>query len=102
VIWLEVSRSNNNPEVTARFYLESVKEHHFCPLQTRTDYGTENGIIAAMQCYFRSDDNAPFSGVCAHAYGTSTRNQRIENFWSHFKKTCSNWWIQLFKDLGQY
>ena len=48
VLWLEVSRSNNDPKVTARYYLECVKEHGFCPLQTRTDCGTENGIIAAM------------------------------------------------------
>jgi hypothetical protein len=99
VLWLEVSRSNNDPEITARFYLECVKENIFCPLQTRTDYGTENGTIAAMQCYFRANNNAPFSGEHAHVYGTSTMNQRVENFWSHFKKSCSNWWIQFFKDL---
>lgn len=52
VLWVELERSNNLPEITARYYLECVKEHGFCPLQTRTDCGTENGIIAAMQCYF--------------------------------------------------
>ena len=52
-----------------------------------------------MQCYFLSEDNAPFSGELAHSYGPSTRNQKIENFWSHFKRSCSEWWIQYFKDL---
>ena len=99
VLWLEVARTNNDPEVTASFFLECVRQNKCCPLQTRTDYGTENGTIAAMQCYFRADDDAPFSGEHAHLYGTSTRNQRIENFWSHFKKSCSSWWIQFFKDL---
>ena len=79
--------------------LECVKEHGFCPLQTRTDCGTENGIIAAMQCYFRSEDNAPHSGESAHIYGTSTSNQRVENWWSHYRKSSSSWWIQFFKDL---
>ena len=99
VLWVETERSNNLPEVTASYYLECVKEHGFCPLKTRTDCGTENGIIAAMQCFFRSEDNAPYSGASAHVFGTSTSNQRVENWWSHFKKSCSSWWIQFFKDL---
>lgn len=77
---MEVARTNNDPEVTA-------------------SNGTENGSIAAMQCYFRADDDAPFPGKHAHLCGTSTRNQRIENFWSYFKKSCSSWWIQFFKDV---
>ncbi|CAH3019489.1 unnamed protein product [Porites evermanni] len=99
VLWVELERSNNLPEITARYYLECVKEHGFCPLQTRTDCGTENGIIAAMQCYFRSEDSAPHSGESAHIYGTSTGNQRVENWWSHYWKSSSSWWIQFFKDL---
>ena len=99
VLWVETERSNNLPEVTASYYLECVREHGFCPLKTRTDCGTENGIIAAMQCFFRSEDNAPYSGESAHVFGTSTSNQRVENWWSHFKKSCSSWWIQFFKDL---
>jgi hypothetical protein len=98
VLWLEVTRSNNNPEITSRFYLDCVKKHRGCPLQTRTDCGSENGTIAAMQCFFRSnDDDVPFPGEQAHRFGTSTLNQRIENWWSHFKKSCSHWWIQYFK-----
>ena len=47
---MELERSNNLSETTARYYLECVEERGFCPLQTRNDCGTENGIIAAMQC----------------------------------------------------
>ena len=99
VLWLEVTRSNNLPEAVAKFYLDAVRQNEGCPLQTRTDCGTENGVIAGAQCYFRSDDNAPFSGEQAHIFGPSTHNQRIENWWSHFRKTCSSWWINFFKDL---
>ena len=56
-------------------------------------------MIAAAQCFFRSDDNGPLQGEQAHAFGTSTHNQRVENWWSHLKKACTNWWIQFFKDL---
>ena len=40
-----------------------------------------------------------------YRYGDSKRNQRIEAWWSCFKKSRSSWWINLFKDLmdsGQF
>ena len=58
-----------------------LRKHGFSPLKTRTDCGTENGIIAAMQCFFQSEDNAPYSGESAHVFGTSTSNQRVQNWW---------------------
>ena len=76
-----------------------MRQHKGCPLQTRTDCGTKNGVIAAAQCYCRSNDDYPFQGEQAHSFGTSHHNQRIENWWSPLKKTCSSWWITFFKDL---
>ena len=32
-------------------------------------------------------------------YGTSHSNQRIECWWSSFRKLRSNWWMNFFKDL---
>ena len=49
-----------------------MTEHGKCPLLTRTDCGTENAHIAPTQSYFQAD-------VEANKYGTSTRNQRIQN-----------------------
>lgn len=99
ILWLEVVRSNNLPNIPAQLYLNSVKELKGCPIIVRTDCGTENGMLAAMQCYFRSDGTDSFAGERAHQYGTSTRNQRIENFWSHLRKMRSHWWINFFKDM---
>ena len=48
----------------------------------RSDCGTENTIIAAMQCPFRLQANA-------HFYGTSPAIQRIESWWSQFRKNRS-------------
>ena len=92
IMWLKVCRSNNFPEIPASFYLECVNKHNGCPEKVRTDNGTENGTIALMQCYFRND-------VKAHVYGKSTANQRIEGWWSHFRRNRSTWWINFFKDL---
>ena len=35
----------------------------------------------------------------AHRYGSSPSNQRIENWWSHFKRGYSSWIIDFFKQL---
>ena len=99
VLWLNVSRSNNDPSVALRFYLDYVDENEGCPLIVQSDCGTENGNIAAAQCYFREDGTDEFAGEKAHRYGESKRNQRIESWWSCSRKTRSSWWINLFKDL---
>lgn len=99
ILWLELTRSNNHPQNIARMYLDCVKDAKGCPLSTRTDCGTENGTLAALQCYFRRDDCYPLAGDQAHRYGTSTTNQRIENWWSSFRRASSNWWIHFFKDM---
>jgi hypothetical protein len=102
---LNVSRSNNDPSVVLRFYLDCVDENEGCPLIVQSDCGTENGNIAAAQCYFRVDATDEYAGEKAHRYGESKRNQRIEAWWSCFKKSRSSWWINLFKDLmdsGQF
>ena len=50
ILWMEVTRSNNKPENVARFYLDCVKGNEGCPILLRTDCGTENGVMAGMQC----------------------------------------------------
>ena len=48
-------------------------------LVIRTDNGTENVIMAGMQCYFRSNGTDKFAGLRAHKYGSSPAiNQGIE------------------------
>nr|XP_058963686.1 uncharacterized protein LOC131790490 [Pocillopora verrucosa] len=54
ILWLEVTRSNNDPKVVAAFYLKQVKELGGYPLLLVTDCGSENGIAASIQCMFRT------------------------------------------------
>ena len=100
ILWLQAVRSNNSPLVPAPLFLDTVKEFKGCPLLVRTDCGTENRIMAAMHCYFRRDGNDQFGGVKSHQYGASTSNQRIENWWAHFRKMRLHWWINFFKDMS--
>ena len=92
ILWLRVCKTNNNPVVTACHFLRLVKENYVCPKLVRTDCGTENGIIAAMQCTLTNNENG-------HRYGTSVANQRIENWWSHKRRAFSNWVMDYFKAL---
>ena len=101
ILWLEVQRSNKNPRLMARYFLDNVKAAHGCPARVYTDRGTENGLIAAMQCYFRAEGVDEYAGFRAHKYVKSVRNQRIEGYWSHYRRQRASWWIDFFNDLHE-
>jgi hypothetical protein len=92
ILWLYVTRSNNRLDNIATYYPNAVEEFGGCPVDLVTDLGTENGTMAATQAFFRDDADS-------HRYVPSPRNQRIEAWWGLFRKSCSTWWINLFKDL---
>ena len=89
-----MSRTNNNPNVVANFFLECVCEQGGCPYTVQSDCGTENVIVAALQSYFSDSENA-------HVYGSSHHNQRIEAWRSFFRRNRTSWWINFFKDMVQ-
>ena len=99
VMWLKVCRTNNDPSHVASFFYECVKITNGCPRILRTDCGTENGVMASMQCYLRAPGNDEQAGLSAHVYGSSHSNQRIERWWSFLRHDRSTWWINFFKDL---
>ena len=66
----------------------------------RTDRGTENTLMAAMQCYLRQDGTDAFAGAESHRYGSSPANQRIECWWSFFRRGRGGSWIDFFKDMS--
>ncbi len=99
ILWLNVARTNNNPAVIAKFFINTVVEEGGCPTIVRTDNGTENVIVAGIQCYFRCNGNDENAGVKAHKYGSSPANQRIEAWWSYLRRHRTNWWMNFFKDM---
>ena len=72
------------------------------PVLVRTDCGTENGILAVMQCHFRQYGDDNLAGDKSHKYGTSPANQRIESWWSFFRRGRAGWWIGFFKDMTSF
>ena len=92
VLWVHVARSNNDPKRIRKMYLDTVENLRGCPVRIRTDHGTENGFVAIAQSYF-------LNSISAHIYGSSPHNQRIEGWWSFYRRSRSTWWINFFKDL---
>lgn len=92
ILWLKVGHSNNDPDVIGNYYLQCVRSLGVCPRFLRTDCGTENGSMAALQNILSRGDNS-------HLYGTSILNQRIEALWSKLRRGQINFLIHLFKDL---
>ena len=92
LLWLKVATTNNDPLVIANYYLQHIKTHKIVPNLIRMDKGSENIYCNDLQAFFTGDPNSV-------KYATSTRNQRIEAYWSRLKKFQFAWWISLFKDM---
>ena len=93
----EVSSTNHDPSLLAGYYMACVEQLSGCPRMVWADCGTENGILAALHQVFHNDANN--QQMYRHRYVASTSNQRIEAWLSNFRKSCSEWWIGLFKDF---
>lgn len=92
ILWLNVARSNNSPHKIASYYVQAVSEQGSCPVELITDLGTENGLAASIQTFFRDNPDA-------HRYVSSPRNQRIEGWWSFYSRSHCTWWRSFFNDL---
>ncbi len=86
VLWLECGPTNNNPTEIAHYFMSCVRNLGVIPMRLRTDCGTENGIMAVIQCTLRHHHGDYYSGASSHMYGSSTNNQRIESWWTIFRK----------------
>jgi hypothetical protein len=102
LIWLEVGPTNKNPEVIGKYYLDATLQIGGVPQKMRSDDGTENSIVEALQIFLRSQHDDEYSGLASFSIGTSTSNQRIEAYWSHLIRDGPGWWINFFKDLRDF
>jgi len=91
-MWLQLGYSNKNPKAPGKNFLQCIAEFGGCLVKVGSDCGTENGVLAAIQCEFRGSTDA-------HAFGSSPANQRIQGWWSFYQRNHSTRWINFFKDL---
>jgi hypothetical protein len=92
LLWLECGFTNHDPAVIAGYYMNAVRKCNGFPRIVRTDCGTENVTVAAIQNFVMPNHRS-------HIYGTSPGNQRIEAWWSFYRRYRSQWWIELFENL---
>ena len=90
ILWLKVVKSNNDPILPVALYFSVIKEQGLCPNLLKEDCGSENGDIGAVHCFLTGSN-------LFHRYGASHANQRIENWWSQFKRSFSAWVKDYFK-----
>ena len=103
ILWLAVSRSNNDPFQVCHYFCQWIKQVKGLPFVVRTDRGTENVNVEHVQRILRlgNGDNRARNGS-VFLYGKSTSNQRIESWWSKFKGLGMEGWIAHFKDLESH
>lgn len=77
LLWLEVSSSNNNSNLIATYYLETLKKIGCSPRLLMCDLGTENPMLSLLQPYFRYSARDSMARMKSFMYGKSTSNQRI-------------------------
>lgn len=100
IVWLEVGPSNNDPKIISRYFLQTVKNIG-CRVPTiiRSDMGTENTTVHQLQIYFRYRHDDEHAADKSFILGKSTSNQRIESMWSMLRRQCTDFWINLLKDM---
>ena len=99
ILWLYVSASNNNPSNIAFYFLQTITELKKVPQVGRGDRGSGNVIVCGVQQFLRRDFVDTLSSQASFCYGSSKSNQRIEAWWSQFRRAKVTWWINFFKGL---
>ena len=99
VMWLRLTQSNKDPKNICDFFVDTCTEVGGFPKKIVADRGTENVYLAAGQRFLRRNHNDAAAGERSFKYGRSVSNQRIEAWWSLLRRSCTNWWMNYFKDL---
>lgn len=101
VLLLNVSMSNNSPEIIAYYYLQIklIKKRGFLPTIIRTDNGTEVSHMESLHIALRYHHTDEHTGEKSFLKGKSTHNQRIESYWRQFRQHMSDFYLNLFKKM---
>ena len=91
--------TSSNPRVIAGYFHQTVEHISGGPKIIRTDDGTENVVLWNIQRYLRRNGTDRFSGKLSARGGRSSANQRIGQLWGSLRKQCTQFWIELMKDM---
>lgn len=109
IIWFYVGRSATTSLSTLKQYLRTIQRLGMRPFFTRSDHGVETPLWVAAQAMLAQVGPAEISYEdeagnqhryrqgeriqSCHMYGPSTRNIRIESWWSQLRKGATDRWI---------
>ena len=93
ILCLEVSRSNKDPTIVGKYFLDCIDQLNGAPRAIRADRRVQNTAIAGTQRYFHNFENSSF------LFGKSSSNQRIETWLSVSHRRFLQIWMNLFKDM---
>ena len=79
ILLLEVRTTNNDPGVTAKYFLDYIHSIGGLPCIVRGDNGTENVNTAAIQHFFRRDANDVFAGEKSFMYGSQFLTNELKH-----------------------
>ncbi|CAD6216239.1 GSCOCG00011307001-RA-CDS, partial [Cotesia congregata] len=99
---LEVATTNNNPTVTAYYYLKTIKTLQFFPITpAHKKKSSENVLIRELQISLQEIHTDKLSGKKSFIHGKSVKNQRIESYWGQMRQHTVDFCIQMFKCLQE-
>ena len=99
ILWLQACPSNNDPRRVAHYFIDYLRDINGVPRLIRTDAGTENVEVQAIQITLRLGHNDDMSGFRSVGIGRSTANQRIEMLWAILRRTVTQYWRNMFISL---
>jgi len=93
-----VGLSNRTQIAVLKYYIHTIKKFGI-PKAIRADKGVETVLLAAAQFAFRKAAKPYIQLEKTWAYGTSTKNQRIERWWRTLVDQQTDQWIAYFDEL---
>ena len=96
ILWLQACPSKNDPRRVAHYYIDYLRDINGVPRLIRTDAGTENVEVQAIQFAPRLGHNDDMSGFRSVGIGRSTANQRIEMLWAILRRTMTQYRRNIF------
>jgi hypothetical protein len=90
--------SNRTQIAVLKYYIYTIKKFGV-PKAIRADKGVETVLLAATQFAFRKAVKPYIQLEKTFAYGTSTKNQRIERWWRTLVDQQTDQWIAYFDEL---
>ncbi|KII92463.1 hypothetical protein PLICRDRAFT_678606 [Plicaturopsis crispa FD-325 SS-3] len=86
IAWLKIWRSNSNPRLITKYYLDSSREVGGIPLVSQSDPGSENNGIANCHTLIRHRLDPSLEGTLQHRWMRNKTNIKPEAGWSQMRR----------------